>query len=322
MKKILSAILLLGVCRAGFAQQPASRLSRDTMLIGDQVEWILDLKFAEGEEFYVVKPDAEPAPGVETIKPLEFDTVSLRKGQVEVEGRIILTAFDSGSYFLPPIIAAIGHLDGSVDTLFYDGPTMEVTTIPIDTATFEPFDIKGQIKYPLTFAEMLPWIGLALLLAALVYGICRFVKLRRENRTFFGKPIVKDPPHITALRSLEKIRSQKLWQSNKQKQFYTEVTDTLRLYISERYDISALEQTSAEIFAELGKEEISPALYEKLKELFATADYVKFAKHNASAEENEDVIPTAVRFVNETYMQQVEEEAGAGAAAKAKEEDA
>lgn len=309
MKRILSLLLPVGLACQVFAQEdakPSTRISRDTMLIGDQIEWVIDLTFREGDRFFVEKPDEQPAPGVETISPMTFDTVSLKKGIVNVRGTAILTAFDSGSYFLPPLVTAIGHTDGSVDTVIFDSPVMEVTTIPVDTATFKPYDIKGQIKYPLTLKEMLPWFGLALFAAALIFVVVRLIKAHRENTSFFGKPVVKDPPHIVALRSLDRIRSQKLWQNDKQKQFYTAVTDTLRLYVSERYDISALESTSAEIFENLKDKGIEPSLYGKVQELFETADYVKFAKHKASDLENEEAVPTAIKFVNETYMQQIE----------------
>ena len=113
-----------------------------------------------------------------------------------------LTAFDSGSYFLPPVLVHIERADGSVDTLFYDGPILDVNTIQIDTATFVPFDIKGQIKYPVTFSEILLWGGVVLIAVALVLLIVLFVIRAREGRSIFGRTIVKDPPHIVALRSL------------------------------------------------------------------------------------------------------------------------
>lgn len=311
MKRLFATILALALCTAAtYAQegQPATRLSRDTILIGDQIEWILDLKLKQGEEFYVEKPESEPAPGVETISPFHFDTISVKKGIMNVRGSSVLTCFDSGSFFLPPVIVALQRENGSVDTIFYDGPVLEVNTIPVDTAGFEPGDIKGQIKYPLTFKEIAPWLGLLVLVSAIVFVVVRWIRLRRENLSFFGKPVVKDPPHIAALRALEKIRAQKLWQNGRQKQFYTGITDTLRQYMAERYGIAALEKTSNEIFADLEGRDISPELLMKIKELFSTADFVKFAKHDASAEENENAIPTAVRFVNETFMQQMETE--------------
>ncbi|MBQ2598674.1 MAG: hypothetical protein II580_03280, partial [Bacteroidales bacterium] len=263
---------------------------------------------APGEAVSISKPGAEPVPGVEALGEMALDTLSDKKGTLSLRGRIILTSFDSGSYVLPPLYVLMARADGSIDTLEYTGPRLAVNTIPIDTATFQPHDIKGQIRYPLTFREVIPWVGLALLVAALVWLLVRWIRLRRQNRDFFGKPVVKDPPHIVALRSLEKTRAQKLWQAGKQKQFYTQVTDALRQYIADRFDVAALEQTSAEMFRDLQDKDIEPELKEKLKDLFTTADFVKFAKHTASDQENENAIPTAIRFVNETYMKEIEKE--------------
>ncbi|MBQ5482467.1 MAG: hypothetical protein IIT74_05410 [Bacteroidales bacterium] len=312
MKKILLFVLALALgslnCRAQDDGTLRSRLSRDSILIGDQIEWTIDLQLAPGEGARVSKPGETPVPGVEALGEMSLDTLSQKKGVLNLRGRIILTSFDSGSYVLPPLYVLLARTDGTIDTLEYAGPTLAVNTIPIDTATFQPYDIKGQIRYPLTFKEVIPWVGLALLVAALIWLLVRWIRLRRQNRDFFGKPVVKDPPHIVALRSLEKTRSQKLWQTGKQKQFYTQVTDALRQYIAARYEVPALEQTSAEMFQDLEDKAIDPALTDSLKDLFTTADFVKFAKHAATDQENENAIPTAVRFVNETYMKQVEEE--------------
>ena len=310
MRRLILTMMLLAACVAGRAQEgnPATRLSRDTILIGDQIEWIIPLEMAPGEKYFLEDIADPPAPGVEIINPLQLDTVSNGRKSVKVEGKVILTSFDSGSYYLPPLIAMIERGSGVVDTLYMEGPTLEVTTVPIDTATYVIKDLKGQIKYPLKFKELLPWIGLALLLALIVWALVRWITMSRANRTFLGKPIVKDPPHIVALRALDKIRKQKLWQNDKQKQFYTEVTDALRVYIADRYGIVALERPSREMLADLKKQDIEEALYGKMDELFTRADLVKFAKYLASAEENEEVIPDAVRFVNATYIKEIDEE--------------
>ena len=312
MKKYLLPVLLLALaaplCRAQEDGALRSRISRDSILIGDQVEWTLDFQLAPGEAVSISKPGAEPVPGVEALGEMALDTLSDKKGTLSLRGRIILTSFDSGSYVLPPLYVLMPRADGSIDTLEYTGPRLAVNTIPIDTATFQPHDIKGQIRYPLTFREVIPWVGLALLVSALVWLLVRWIRLRRQNRDFFGKPVVKDPPHIVALRSLEKTRAQKLWQAGKQKQFYTQVTDALRQYIADRFDVAALEQTSAEMFRDLQDKDIEPELKEKLKDLFTTADFVKFAKHTATDEENATVLPLAVRFVTTTYQAEVEQD--------------
>jgi hypothetical protein len=313
MKKGLLFIAILIISTAASAQidtTRVARLSRDSILIGDQVELIVDLQMQEGDGFVIAAPSDPLAYGVETIKGMTFDTLSMKKGKLEIEGRMTLTSFDSGSYALPPLLAVIANAQGKADSLIYRGPELYVNTIPIDTATYVIKDIKGQIGYPVTFKEVLPWLLLALLLAALVYFIIRLIKARRNNTTLFGKPIQKDPAHIVALRDLEKIRKQKLWQNNKQKQFYTAVTDTLRYYISERFGIMTMERPSTEMLEDLKNQNIEKSTFDKIVNLFGRADLVKFAKYEASAEENEETIPDAVQFVNTTYVSQLEEEGG------------
>jgi hypothetical protein len=100
-----------------------------------------------------------------------------------------------------------------------------------------------------------------------------------------------------------------MWAPEKQKAFYSGVTDTLREYISERYGIGAMEMTTAEIFDQMKSVDLPKGLYDDAKELFDRADFVKFAKYVASDEDNAAALPVAVRFVTETYQTDVEEEA-------------
>ena len=313
MKKRLLFIAILMISTVASAQVDTtkfSRLSRDSILIGDQVQLILDLQMQEGDGFLIAAPRDPLADGVETIKGMTFDTLSIKKGKVEIQARMTLTSFDSGSYALPPLLAVIQNAQGKSDSLIYKGPELYVNTVPVDTATYIIKDIKGQIGYPVTFKEVLPWILLTLIIAALVYFIIRLVNARRNNMTLFGKPVQKDPAHIVALRDLEKIRKQKLWQNNKSKQFYTAVTDTLRNYISERFSIATLERPSTEMLEELKQQDIEEKTFDTVSQLFARADLVKFAKYEPTAQENEDTIPDAVQFVNSTYMTQLENEGG------------
>lgn len=280
-----------------------STLSRDTILIGDRVKWSIPFQLKEGEELFIEKPGEPVAEGIETVEPWRIDTLKSRGGNLSLEGRMILTVFDSGSFFLPPLVATVSHTDGSVDTLYFEGPTIECSTVPVDTASFRLLDIKGQIKYPLTFEEVWPWALALLAFAAIVFATVRLIVMRRAGKDFLGHSKQIDPPHIVALRSLEKTRERKLCEAGRQKQFYSEVTDALRQYIDAQYGIPAMEQTTSEIFAAVKNKgiDIDESLAEQLQELFETADYVKFAKHNASKEETDGVIPLAVRFVNTSY---------------------
>ena len=145
-------------------------------------------------------------------------------------------------------------------------------------------------------------------------GIVCLVMTRRRKEEAQAR---KEPAYIVALRGLDKYRGDKFWAPEKQKTMYSGITDTLRTYIESRFDVNAEEMTTAEIFDALkGADDLTPELYAEVKELFELSDFVKFAKHTASAEENARAIPTAVRFVTSTYQTQLDAEADREAAAE------
>ncbi len=282
-----------------------SNAMKDTLLIGDQAVLRFKTKIAKGEKFVFPTPQNPVMDKLEVIGVPKTDTLSDKNGVLELESRITVTSFDSGSYNLPKFTAYKVKADGTTDTLSFDGGRLEFTTIQIDTTTFKPFDVKGQMNYPFTIKEALPWVGVLFLIIAAVIVIRKVLRNLREKKTIFGKPIVEDPPHIVALRELEKIREEKLWIKN-QKEYFTKLTDTLRGYIEKRYSIQAMEQTSAEILKDLSKEKLEPKIYKELSELLMLSDLVKFAKYTAPEQECEGAIPPAVRFVNATFLEQIE----------------
>lgn len=283
---------------------------KDTLLIGDQTILSFKTTVPKGTKFIFPTPSNPITEGVEIVGVPKIDTLSEVNGQLNLEAKIVVTSFDSGSFVLPKFPAYLSKLDGSVDTVWFDGGKLEVQTIQIDTTTYKPFDVKDQITYPYTVKEFLPWFALAAVIVLFGYLIRRFIKNRKQKRSLFGKPVVTDPPHIVALRTLEQIRSEKLWQNNQEKLYYTNIIDTLRIYIEKRYKIQTMEMTTKEILDALSKEKIEPKEYQNLGELLKLSDLVKFAKYKATQEENENAIPVAVRFVNATFLQEMEQEKG------------
>ena len=289
---------------------------RDSILIADQLEYGFELEdVREGtglalQDFGQITNDT-----LVLVRGWQVDTLkaSRIKGgkarRFNIHASVVLAPFEEGHYTLPRL-AVQRMADGRVDTLVFDPVEMDVTTIPVDTATFEIHDIKGQIRYPLTFKEVLPWAAGALLLAALVTFLVIYIRKRRAAVSEAGKP--KDPAYIVALRELDKYRGDKYWAPEKQKAFYSGITDALKLYIEDRFGVDAPEMTTAELFDALkADKDITPALFNEVKELFECADFVKFAKHTASEEDNAKALPVAVRFVTSTYQLAVEQESAA-----------
>ena len=192
--------------------------------------------------------------GVEALSPVKLDSV-FRKRLEGIRARILLTSFDSGSYQLPHMPLYLKRIDGAVDTLWFSGPDLYVNTIQVDTTSFQAFGLKPQMRYPLTLSEILGAAGILFFLAALVWLIVWIVKRRRKNLPVFGLSRKKDPPHVAALRALDAIKAQELWKKQKVKQYYTLLTDTVRVYMRDRWGIQAMEQTSAEMIASLQRKE-------------------------------------------------------------------
>ena len=289
---------------------------RDSILVADQLRYGFTLEdVAEGTEFRMQDYSQAFGDTLVVVRNWKVDTLktvrSGRKGpaRYSLRGDVVLAPFEAGTYHLPRIAVQRITPDGVVDTLLFDPQEMEVTTIQIDTTTYVPHDIKGQMRYPLTFKEILPYLLGLLALAGLV---ALAVVLVRRRRTALADEH-RDPPYIVALRRLEGFRGEKYWAPEKQKAFYSGITDTLREYIAETFGIDAREMTTAEIFDALkGHERLTDELYGSTKELFELADFVKFAKHIASDAENAAALPQSVRFVTSTYQAALEEETPKG----------
>ena len=304
---ILILALMLDVVPSGQAYlKPLT--PRDSVLVADQLEYGFQLDSVRPgtslalQDFSMVSNDT-----LTLVRNWKIDTLKRSGSGMQIRGNIIIAPFEEGEYTLPQIAVRREDATGRVDTLLFDAPSLEVCTMPVDTAAFVPHDIKGQMGYPLTFKEIAPWIAAFWLLAVFVILVVCLVKMRR-SRSSGELQHSDDPPHIVALRRLDKFRGNVYWAPEKQKAFYSGITDALKDYIEERFGVDAPEMTTSELFSALKKEkDISPELYSDMLQLFERADFVKFAKLIATDEQNAAALPVAVRFVTGTYRTEPEE---------------
>ena len=294
-----------------------SSLDKDSILIGDQVWWTMILPENTVNIGGVETMDFPALPhtitkGVEALSPVFLDSVYRKKHLESLKARILLTSFDSGSYRLPDMPLYLRKPDGTVDTLWYKGPRLYVNTIQVDTTSFQAYGLKPQMRYPLTLAEILVAFGLLFVFAGVIWLVIRIIKRRKHNLPVFSLSRPKDPPHIAALKALETIRKQELWKKQNVKQYYTVLTDTVRIYLRDRWGIQAMEQTSAEMIGSLHMNAAAdPLLNEEimgvLNDMLRTGDLAKFAKYTPTDTENETSLNQAVEFVTQTAQPEEEQ---------------
>ena len=302
--KLLFLILSVLVQNAGtaFLEQVQKR---DSILIADQLRYGVVLEnVAENTPLALPEftMEEEDSPLV-IVKSWQLDSTKVSKkketpARYNIRAYLTLAGFMGGKMALPDIPVLLDR-----DTLIFKAAEpVEIKELPVDMETFQPNDIKPQVKFPYTFREVFPWVGGALSVIAILVNLAIWLLRRRQKAIEQEKA---EPAHIRALRKLDKYRGEKYWKPEHQKAFYSGVTDTLREYIAARYGFGAMEMTTAEIFDAFKGTDVPRDLCAEMKDLFERADFVKFAKYTATDEENAGVLPGAVRFVTATYQQEI-----------------
>ena len=306
MKKFNILFLLLQMyVSVAFAQVTVDATIDSTQIyIGQQTGITLQVSADAGKSIELPHYDslAQIVPGIEVVGMLPTDTDRVNDGKrLVLTQKYIVTSFDSALYYLPPMKV-------KVDGKEYDSQNLalKVYTVDVDTVHTETLcPSKGELAPPFSWEDWKPviWFTLLfeLLVAALIYMAVRLAKnkpiLRRINLR------QRIAPHKLAMQKIEQIREDKLVQSEDSKEYYTQLTEALRQYISERFGFNAMEMTSTEIIEHLEKDNDQEALAE-LRQLFQTADLVKFAKYTTLINENDRNLITAVEYINKTKIEE------------------
>ncbi len=273
------------------------------LMVGEQTGVTLDVSCGAKQrvQFPIFQPGHELVKDVEIVKVLPLDTTFLNDGsRMQLSQKYIITAWDSSFYYLPPLEVAVDGKKYESKSLALKVYTVDVDTIHADRF----FGPKAEMDAPFAWDDwrLVVWSGILLVVLFLVAAVM-FVSLRT------GKPIIriirrkpKIPAHQIALEEIEKIKKERIWAQEDSKEYYTQLTDTLRNYIQERYNFSAMEMTSSEIIERLTEENDEEALNE-LRDLFRTADLVKFAKYSTLINENDANLMTALEYINQTKQE-------------------
>lgn len=284
-------------------------LSADSVMIGDQFRLSVEI---DKDMVQVIQfPAFEKGRIGQAIEILEegaLDTLSKEGRRIRLKRDYLLTTFDEGIYSLGkfPVLYVDKNI---VDTLWSaDSLMLKVVTFDIDTLSQTIFDIKAPMPAPFKPAEITGYVMWACGIVFVVSFLLLWLDSRRRERRGRGPRKAALPPHVVAIRELEKVHAQKMWQSGRHKQYYTRLTDIVREYIDERYGVPAMEMTSEEILDSLRDGNLPPAARKRLEELLRTADFVKFAKFIPGMEENEAVYNDAYYFVEDTKEMPIETE--------------
>jgi len=281
MKNYFLHILLLISFLATAQKTPTVSVKVDTtnIRIGEQIDYQITVDDAENGVIFP-KLQLDSLGKIEIVESLNIDTLKNR-----LIKKYKLTSFDSGRYVIPKQPIYIWSQPYYTDSIL-----INVATVAVDTTKQKMYPIKAIQNEPYTFDDFksyLWWIlGFLLLLVIILYFVLRKKKTPEEIEA-------RIPPYQLALNRLKVLDEKQLWQKNRIKKYYIELTDIVRSYIERELSIPALESTTDELIETISDFNSSSSLnipdetIKKLQKLLKEADLVKFAKYKPLANEIE-----------------------------------
>ena len=290
---VLLIVLIASALRCLAQSFVTAKIEPIEMMIGEQATVTLTVQTADDAkvDWPTFQPRQMLVPGVEVLNTQRTSDHTMV---------ITLTSFDGNLYHLPPFKVKInGKEQQSADL------ALKVVEIEVDTTQlnkfFPPKDVQDN---PFLWSDWSLSFWLSVLLLVLI-ALCGYLYLRlRDNKPVIShiKIVKRLLPHQKAMKEIEQIKADRMVASENAKEYYTKLTDTLRKYIEERYGFSAMEMTSSEIIERLTAAGDQQSL-DELRQLFTTADLVKFAKYSTMINENDANLVSAIDFINQTKLE-------------------
>ncbi|HEY3389254.1 MAG TPA: hypothetical protein VGK38_06755, partial [Prolixibacteraceae bacterium] len=250
-------------------------LEHDSIWLGDQIKLLIVVEQNAGTKVeFPQLPDSIVK--VEILSKSKIDTSKLEGSRIQLKQSYLITCFDSGAHYIPPFYFKVKKA-GSIDSLRSNDLTLFVKFPAVDMKK-GPVDIKKPFAAPITLKEIAPWLLGIILIGAVVFLIIYAISRRNKNKPLFQRPPKpKLPAHVIALQELDKLKGEELWQHEKVKDYYTRLTDIVRVYIEDRFTIAAMEQTTFEILNSFKAKEslVDGNAVNELKEILEVADLVK-----------------------------------------------
>ena len=299
----------------------STSLDSTVVCLGDQTGLRFEATCAPDEHVTYPTFGKELIDGIEIVKQSAVDSFVDNQGK-HYKQELVLTSFEDSLFFVEPIAFACGN-----DTAYSETITLNFVQPFVLDSTAAITDIKGLQKAPIWWWGYIRWILGALLLAGICWLIWWILGKIGNNTNVYTPAKKKEPERPAeevALEQLDRIREEKIWTQGHTKQYHTELTDVLRTYIARRFGVASTEKTSDETLQAMkpilveshgvptslrsGVSQKSKVesnmdgreLYTNLRKVLQLADLVKFAKWQATPDENEQALHIAYDFVNET----------------------
>lgn len=305
IKRVLIAtVLSLGILPAASASGVTVQASLDSvsLLMGMQTPiHVRIVEPAATNGVLAARPESALTEAIEIAAVSEGDTTDLGNGMREIMREIIIQSFDSGDYVIPPVRYIVG-----TDT--FSSNELALRVIPVDVSQMETINPQADIeKGTSKWFDFLPdwlidywgWILAAIIIIAVAVVLYLMFK-KKAIPMPMRKPRPKPSPYEVAISELTALKGEDLCASGREKEYYTRLTDILRVYLQNRFNINAMEMTTSQITRAVNSNAETRPSESLMRTILEVADFVKFAKVRPLPEDNVRSFNNALKFVEDT----------------------
>lgn len=284
------------------------KLDSAKVMMGKTVKLHINIVKDAGSTGIILGTDSTMLGDIDIVKRDKIHTKTLDNNREEISQTVTLQPFEPGNYDLPPIKYLVNG-----DTIMSNQEHLVVDSIKVDVKG-EIKDYKPIVGVPFKLIDYIPniianyWWAWLLGLALLAFLIFAYFKWYKKGINPFKPEKKRLPPYEEAILALNNLKNRQLWQNGQHKEYYSCLTDILRVYIERRFGINAVEMTSSEIMEQIKHNEEALQVKDQLSEVLEIADFVKFAKMQTLADDNEVAFQRTLNFVEQTKPAPVVEE--------------
>ncbi|MFM2191087.1 MAG: hypothetical protein RLZZ118_44 [Bacteroidota bacterium] len=294
MKLLFLHIIFICCAIAIHAQDVQFSVGVDSneVLIGDVIHLTVKLSYPT-EKYALIFPNINEmfTSPFKIIEQGKIDTTESSR-YTTMQQTTTIASYDSGLYMLPKlhVNGLRTDADSSID-IIADSLLIRVSEVPINING----DIKDIVDAKIISErwEKIGIISAVILLVLLIIGLIIYwwIEKRKLQK---NKPI---NVYDVVMKRMKAIENNSPNNIDEAKEYYSTITDSIKYYIQQRWQMPIRDKTSMETIRLLQEHKYTLQIVPALQNIFSLADMVKFAKMDSSASQNKKNYTNAINII-------------------------
>ena len=295
----LAALLLSAVISAAANVEPSSvrvhaALDKDSATIGDKIIYSITVEADKNIE--IKFPDMSKKLQKFIIKDSGFSTKGWWRRR-RYRKWYELNSYNTGAYTIPPAVIQY-RTKGAKKWKKIKSNALGIYIKSVLKNSKNTADIRA-IASPLELKDRIGLYILVAVIVLLVLSAIVFIVLKSRKKKRHFTPAL--PAHEIAYQALRELQSKNYLKRGEVKNYYIELSNIVRKYIEDRFNLRAPEMTTEEFLNAAGNNEAFSSEQRKLlSDFLSHCDLVKFAKYLPQQKEAELSFESAKRLIDQT----------------------